>query len=218
MQVLPFILSLQRNHLNGCINQGRWLWWYGFSAHLLVCYAMCLWDSLSIGLFSFNIQDLYRKLFFFFNIYHTTIKNYYPRTGGGGGGGKPSTCLYNKGSHGQAMKGCLLTVYCRYFTVLLRYRTVHIFICDLYMCIPCQDHHWYLWEPTRKYLGYNGQVCTWMCLCASGCGYEGVSIFCGISIMITDGLLLIWPPGHLQLHCSPSSDGCNYIRWNEWFC
>ena len=39
------------------------------------------------------------------------------------------------------MKGCLLTVYCRYFTVLERYRTVHTFICDLYMCIPCQGHH-----------------------------------------------------------------------------
>ena len=30
--------------------------------------------------------------------------------------------------------------------------------------------------------------------------------------------VLIWPPGHLQLHCWPSSDGCNHIRWNEWFC
>ena len=52
--------------------------------------------------------------------------------------------------------------------------------------------------------------------------YEGTcgggSHFCGISIMITDGLLHIWPPGHLQLHCSPSSGCCNHIRWNEWFC
>ena len=45
---------------------------------------------------------------------------------------------------------------------------------------------------SRKYPGYNGQVCTQMCMCASVCGYEGVPIFCGI-IMITDGLLLIWP-------------------------
>ena len=73
VQVLPFIWSLQRNYLNGCIPQGLWLWWYGFSAHLLVCYAMCLWYSLSIGLFSFNIKDIYRKLFFY--ISHTTIKH-----------------------------------------------------------------------------------------------------------------------------------------------
>ena len=42
VRVLPFIWSLQRNYLNGCIHQGLWLWWDGFSAHLLVCYAMCL--------------------------------------------------------------------------------------------------------------------------------------------------------------------------------
>ena len=70
---------------------------------------------------------------------------------------------------------------------------------------------------SRKNPGHNGQVGTWMCMCASVCGYEGVPIFCGISIMITDGLLRIWPPGHLQLHCSPSSDGCNYIRWTNDF-
>ena len=58
------------------------------------------------------------------------------------------------------------------------------------MCIPCQGHHWYLWEPTwipvgsRKVPGYNGQVCTWMCMCDSVCGYDGVPIFCGIGIYI----------------------------------
>ena len=99
---------------------------------------------------------------------------------------------------------------------------------------------------SRKYPGYNRQVCTWMCMLAlDPClicfvrlrkdgrqrNQPNVSLpvcqcvwvwgnthFCGISIMITDGLFLIWPPGHLQLHCSPSSDGCNCIRWNEWFC
>ena len=30
---------------------------------------------------------------------------------------------------------------------------------------------------SRKYPGFNGQVCTWMCMCASVCGYEGVPIF-----------------------------------------
>ena len=30
---------------------------------------------------------------------------------------------------------------------------------------------------SRKYPGYNGQVCTWMCMCASVCGYEGVPKF-----------------------------------------
>ena len=74
VQVLPFVWSLQRNYLNGCIHQGLWLWWYGFSAHLLVCYAMCLWYSLSIGLFSFNIQDVSRKLFLFY-IPHNTKNN-----------------------------------------------------------------------------------------------------------------------------------------------
>ena len=70
VQVLPFIWSLQRIYLNGCIHQGLWLWWYGFSAHLLVCYVMCLWYSLSIRLFSFNMQDVYGKLFFFKHFSH----------------------------------------------------------------------------------------------------------------------------------------------------
>ena len=30
---------------------------------------------------------------------------------------------------------------------------------------------------SRKYPGFNGQVCTWMCMCANVCGYEGVPIF-----------------------------------------
>ena len=56
------------------------------------------------------------------------------------------------------------------------------------------------------------------CACVPVCvGMREYPFFCGISIMITEGLLLIWPPGHLQLHCSPSNDGCNHIRWNEWF-
>ena len=80
VQVLPFIWSLQRNYLNGCIHQGLWLWWYGLSAHWLVCYAMCLWYILSIGLFSFNIQDVYRL--FFFNISYTTIKKFFELTYG----------------------------------------------------------------------------------------------------------------------------------------
>ena len=96
VQVLPFIWSLQRNYLNGCIHQGLWLWWYGFSVHLLVCYAMCLWYSLSIGLFSFNIQDVYRKLIFL-NISHTTLKNSLKsRTDIDGRAGRGAiTCLYN---------------------------------------------------------------------------------------------------------------------------
>ena len=82
------------------------------------------------------------------------------------------------------------------------------FICAYLVKVTIDIHGSPLKSPwgSRKYPGYNGQVRTWMCMCASVCGYEGVPIFCGISIMIADGLLLIWPPGHLQLHCSPSSD------------
>ena len=67
---VAFYLEFTKKLSNRCIYPGLWLWWYGFSAHLLVCYAMCLWYSMFFGLFSFNMQDVYRKLFFFF-ISHT---------------------------------------------------------------------------------------------------------------------------------------------------
>ena len=72
------------------------------------------------------------------------------------------------------------------------------------MCIPCQGHYWYLWEPTwipmgsRKYPGYNGQVCTWMCMCAGVCGYEAVPIFVESALwLLTDCCLF----GH-QVICN----------------
>ena len=73
VQVLPFIWSLQRNYLHGCIHQGLWLWWYGFSAHLLVC-SPCVSDIVCPldyfpSLYRTNIENC-----FFFNISHTTIK------------------------------------------------------------------------------------------------------------------------------------------------
>ena len=72
------------------------------------------------------------------------------------------------------------------------------------MCIPCQGHRWYLWEPTwipvgsRKYPGYNGPVCTWMYMCASVYGYEGVPIFVESALwLLTDCCLF----GH-QVICN----------------
>ena len=62
---VAFYLEFTKKLSNRCIYPGLWLWWYGFSAHLLLCYAMCLWYSMFFGLFSFNMQDVYRKLFFF---------------------------------------------------------------------------------------------------------------------------------------------------------
>ena len=70
---VAFCLEFTKKSSNRCIYQGLWLWWYGFSANLLVCYAMCLWYSLFFGLFSFNIQDVYRNCYFL-NISHTIIK------------------------------------------------------------------------------------------------------------------------------------------------
>ena len=73
-----------------------------------------------------------------------------------------------------------------------------------------------------KVTGKCARGCVCACVCVCVCKqYEGVPIFCGISITITDTLLLIWSPGHLQLHCWPCSGGCNHLRWNEtineWF-
>ena len=64
------------------------------------------------------------------------------------------------------------------------YTTLYVDV--LYMCIPAKATFDISGSPLespwdfRKYPGYNGQVCTWMCMCV--CAYEGVPIFCGISI------------------------------------
>ena len=54
---------------------------------------------------------------------------------------------------------------------------------------------------TRKYPGYNRQVCTWVCMCASVCGYEEVpNLFVESALwLLTDCCLF----GHRVI--------CNYI-------
>ena len=63
VQMLPFYLEFIKKLSNRCIYQGLWLLWYGFSAHLLVCYITCLWWSLYFVVFSSDTQDVQRKLF-----------------------------------------------------------------------------------------------------------------------------------------------------------
>ena len=114
--------------------------------------------------------------------------------------------------HGQAMMGCLLTVYCRNLPC---YKGSELYI-PLYVTVeaPLNPHG----APGNIQGTCITDRCACGCTCVCVCAYEGVPIFCGISIMITDGSLFIWSPGHLQLHCWPSSGSCNHIRWNEWFC
>ena len=51
---------------------------------------------------------------------------------------------------------------------------------------------------SRKYPGYNRQVCTWVCMCASVCGYEEVPIFVESALwLLTDCCLF----GH-QVICN----------------
>ena len=98
VQVLPFIWSLQRNYLNGCIHQGLWLWWYGFSAHLLVCYAMCLWYQAADIVCPLDyFPSMYRTYIenCFFYISHTTIKH--SLNSWGGGGAKITLCIQHSG-------------------------------------------------------------------------------------------------------------------------
>ena len=73
------------------------------------------------------------------------------------------------------------------------------FICEYPVKVTIDIYESPLESPwgSRKYPGYNGQVCTWMCMCASVCGYEGVPNFFGISIMMTDCCLF----GH-QVICN----------------
>ena len=123
---------------------------------------------------------------------------------------------------------CILQIFCRAITVS---NCTHLYMWPLYVHTLSRSPLIFMRAHLNPRGGpgniqsitdrfARGCACVPVCQCVwvPGCGYEEVPIFCGISIMITDGLLLIWPPGHLQLHCSSSSDGCNYIRWNEWFC
>ena len=97
------------------------------------------------------------------------------------------------------------------------YRAIMVANCtDLYMCIPVKG------TPHLNPHGAPGNMQGITDRCGRGCACVHVCVrvwgsthSCGICIMITDGLLLIWPR-HLQLHCCPSSGGCNHIRWSEW--